>query len=215
MRAAGASERGRQHRARVFMSGVMFVLGFSLVFIILGVSAGTLGGFLLSGRVWLARIGGALVVLFGLTMLDIISIPQFQSTHGFNLSKYYDRRGTYAFSFLLGVVFGSGWTPCIGPVLGSILVLAGTGATAGSGALLLGVFSLGLAIPFLLIALGIGRAQEYANRYASKLGAITKIAGLLLIALGLLLIFDKLYILAPIGYRLLDIIGYDRLLNYL
>src|SRR3989344_249802 len=203
-------EKAKKARAKVFLNGVFFVLGFSAVFIILGLFAGTIGGFVAGGRLWFARIGGVLVILFGLTILNIIKIPQLLSEKKFSINANSERRGTYGFSFLLGTIFGSGWTPCIGPVLGSILVIAGSSATAGSGALLLAVFSLGLAIPFLLIALGIGRSQKFIDKYADKLGFVTKTGGLLIIGLGILLLTDKMYFLVSYGYKLLEFIHYDR-----
>jgi len=208
-------EKTSSQRSRVFFNGLFFVLGFSFVFIILGLFAGALGGFLDSGRIWFSRIGGALIILFGLLMLDIISIPQLSSEKKFGINANSKRRGTYGFSFLVGAIFGSGWTPCIGPILGSILIIAGSSATAGSGAILLGVFSLGLAIPFLLIALGVGRAQNLIDKYADKLGFITKIGGVLLIGLGILLLTDQMSLLISYGYRIFDFINYEALLNYL
>lgn len=208
-------EKKKKARAKVFINGVFFVLGFSAVFITLGLFAGTIGGFVAGSRLWFARIGGVLVILFGLTMLNIIKIPQLLSEKKFSINANSERRGTYGFSFLLGTIFGSGWTPCIGPVLGSILVIAGSSATAGSGALLLAVFSLGLTIPFLLIALGIGRSQKFIDKYADKLGFVTKIGGLLIIGLGILLLTDKMYFLVSYGYKLLEFINYDALINYL
>ncbi len=208
-------EKEKKARAKVFLNGLFFVLGFSAVFIILGLFAGTVGGFIHSGRLWFARIGGVLIIIFGLSMLNIVKIPQLLSEKKFSINANSKHRGTYGFSFFLGAIFGSGWTPCVGPILGSILVIAGASATAGSGAILLAVFSLGLAIPFLLIALGIGRSQKFIDKYADKLGFVTKIGGLLIIGLGILLLTDKMYFLVTYGYKFLEFINYDRLLNYL
>jgi cytochrome c-type biogenesis protein len=211
----GGGAEARRARAKVFLNGLFFVLGFSVVFIILGVFAGTLGGFVAESRIWVARIGGILVILFGLIMLEVFSIPWLNTERKFRINANTDRRGTYGFSFSLGAIFGSGWTPCIGPVLGSVLVLAGTSATAASGATLLAVFSLGLAIPFLVIALLIGRAQAFIDKHSGKLRIVTKIAALLIIGLGLLLLTDKMNLLITYGYQLFDFINYDKLLDYL
>lgn len=211
----GNKEKNKHARAKVFLNGLFFVIGFSVVFIILGLFAGTVGGFVASGRLWFARVGGILVIIFGLTMLNVIKIPQLLSEKKFAINANSERRGTYGFSFLLGLIFGSGWTPCIGPILGSILIIAGTSATAASGALLLAVFSLGLAIPFLLIALGVGKSQKFIDKYADKLGFVTKIGGLLIIGLGILLLTDKMYFLVSYAYKLLDFVHYDQLINYL
>ncbi|MFZ2523093.1 MAG: cytochrome c biogenesis protein CcdA [Minisyncoccia bacterium] len=211
----GDKDKVGKARVKVFLNGLFFVLGFSFVFISLGLFAGTIGGFVSSGRIWFSRIGGLAVILFGLVMLEVINIPSLTSEKKFQINPNSARRGTYGFSFFLGVVFGSGWTPCIGPILGSVLVIAGSSATAGSGAILLAAFSLGLAIPFLLIALGIGRAQKLIDRHADKLGFVTKIGGVLIIILGVFLLVDKMYLLASYGYKILEFFNYDSLMNYL
>jgi len=218
---SGSSIRGLSNKeqvrskAKVFTNGLFFVLGFSVVFVLLGLFAGTLGGIFMEGKVWLSRIGGLFVILFGLMMLEIISIPQLLSERKLNINPNTERRGTYSFSFLLGVVFGSGWTPCIGPILGSILILAGSSSTALGGALLLSVFSLGLAIPFLLIALGVSKAEKIIDRYSGKSGFITKIGGILLIFLGIALFTGRMNFFTAEVFQFLEFINYDRLMNYL
>jgi cytochrome c-type biogenesis protein len=218
---SGSSIRGLSNKeqvrskAKVFTNGLFFVLGFSVVFVLLGLFAGTLGCIFMEGKVWLSRIGGLFVILFGLMMLEIISIPQLLSERKLNINPNTERRGTYSFSFLLGVVFGSGWTPCIGPILGSILILAGSSSTALGGALLLSVFSLGLAIPFLLIALGVSKAEKIIDRYSGKLGFITKIGGILLIILGIALFTGRMNFFTAEVFQFLEFINYDRLMNYL
>lgn len=207
------SEVPSKARLRVFMLGVFFVLGFSAVFILLGVFAGSLGR-LLEGRAWVARAGGVLVMLLGLVNMGILSFSQLQMAHALGMRTPDHGRGSLWFSFVMGVVFASGWTPCIGPVLGSVLVLASTSATALSGAFLLGVFSLGLAVPFLLVALGVQKAHSIIESSAIWLAYAAKISGALLVILGVLLLLDKLYILAPMGYRMLDWVGYGRLMQY-
>ena len=211
----GDKEKVGKARIKVFLNGVFFVLGFSFVFITLGLFAGTIGGFISSGRIWFSRIGGLAVIVFGLLMLEVINIPGLTVEKKLKINPNSEKRGTYGFSFFLGAVFGSGWTPCIGPILGSILIIAGSSATAVSGAVLLAVFSFGLAIPFLLIALGIGRAQKLIDKYANKLGFVTKLGGVLIIILGILLLTNKMHLLVSYGYKLLEFINYDRLTNYL
>ncbi len=215
IRGLSNKETSTENKAKVFLNGLFFVLGFSVVFIILGLFAGVLGGIFMEGKIWLSRIGGALVIFFGLMMLDIISIPQLLSDKKFNINMNTEKRGTYGFSFLLGVVFGSGWTPCIGPILGSILVIASTSSTAFSGALLLSVFSLGLAIPFLLIALGVSRAEKFINKYIDKLNFISKIGGLLLVMLGIMLLTNRMTFFTQEVFKFLEFVNYDSLMNYL
>lgn len=219
---SGSSIRGlskvdaqKDNKAKVFLNGLFFVLGFSVVFILLGLFAGALGGIFMEGKLWLGRIGGLFVIFFGLLMLDIISIPSLLSEKKLSIDPHTERRGTYSFSFLLGVVFGSGWTPCIGPILGSILILAGSSSTAFSGALLLSVYSLGLAIPFLLIALGISKAEKIIDKYSSKMGFITKIGGMLLVILGIALFTGKMNFFTQEIFRFLEFINYDSLMNYM
>lgn len=211
----GDKDKLGKTRVKVFLNGFFFVLGFSFVFILLGLFAGTIGSFVFLSKVWFSRVGGLAVILFGLFMLGVINIPWLNKEKKFNINPNSEKRGTYGFSFFLGTVFGSGWTPCIGPILGSVLVLAGSSNTAFSGALLLSVFSFGLAIPFLLIALGIGRAQKLIDRYVSKIGIINKIGGILVILLGVLLLTDNMYFLVALGYKTLDFFNYDKIINYL
>ncbi|HRH27020.1 MAG TPA: cytochrome c biogenesis protein CcdA [Parcubacteria group bacterium] len=203
------------NRSKVFMNGLFFVLGFSLVFILLGLFAGALGGLFMEGKVWLSRIGGILVIFFGFLMLEILPTPTFLSDKKLNLHIDTEKRGTYGFSFLLGVIFGSGWTPCIGPILGSILVIASTSSTALSGALLLSVFSLGLGIPFLLIAIGVSKAEKIISKNIEKLWFVSKVGGLLLIILGFMLLTGKLNVFTEEVFEFLHFINYESLMNYL
>lgn len=202
-------------KARVFLNGIFFVLGFSFVFILLGLFAGALGSFLLTSKVWFTKIGGIAVVYLGLTMLEVLPTPSFLLNTGTKINLDNKKRGTYSFSFLLGIVFGSGWTPCIGPVLGSILIFAGGSGNLFTGAFLLSVFSLGLALPFLFIALGVDRAQKIINKYSSHLGFIQKAGGFIIILLGFLLLLDKMYFLTDFGFEFFDFMNYESLIKYL
>ena len=118
-------------------------------------------------------------------------------------------------SFILGLAFAFGWTPCVGPILGSILLLASTSTTALQGSLLLTVFSAGLAIPFLLIAIGIGSASSYIKNMSKYLNIVSVVGGLFLIFLGLLLVTGNIGLLTSYGYKIFQFINYDRLLDYL
>lgn len=118
-------------------------------------------------------------------------------------------------SFILGSAFAFGWTPCVGPILGSILLLASTASSALQGALLLTIFSAGLAVPFLLIAVGIGSASRYIKNISKYLNIISIIGGLFLIFLGVLLLTNKLGIWIAYLYRIFNFINYDKLLDYL
>ena len=118
-------------------------------------------------------------------------------------------------SLILGSAFGVGWTPCIGPILGSVLFLASTSATALEGALLLAIFSAGLAVPFLLIAIGIGSASQHIARIGRYLNAISFVGGVFLVFLGILLLTNNFALLVSWSFQLFRFINYDALLDYL
>lgn len=202
-------------RRKIFINGLFFIIGFSAVFIIMGTLVGFVGGSLLAPyRLWLSRIGGIFVVLFGLFMLNVLKLPFLQREFQIKTPALLGR-GRTANSFILGSAFAFGWTPCVGPILGSILLLASTSATALQGALLLSVFSLGLAVPFLVIAAGIGSASRYVNNLSRWLNVIFIIGGIFLIFLGILLLTGNIGLLISYGYRLFQFIDYDKLLDYL
>lgn len=187
-----------ENRRQTFAHGVAFVLGFSVVFIILGVAASALGGLLFSAREWIARVGGAIVVLFGLHTLGVINIPFLD----------YDTRRQYApragaglpASALMGVFFSAGWAPCVGPVLGAVLTLAVNGGSVATGAVLLSAYSLGLAIPFLLAALGVGSVTNLMRRHSKLIRGISIVTGVLLVIIGLMLMTGTLERLAQFGF---------------
>lgn len=176
-----------------FFHGIAFVLGFSFVFILLGAAASALGGVLYTLKPWIAKIGGLIVVLFGLHMTGI---------HRFRIMEY-DLRGQasldwkwgYVTSAMMGIFFSAGWSPCVGPVLGTILTLAMNGGSITKGVSLLSAYSLGLAIPFLLAALGIGWVTTILRRYGKIMRYIEILMGLLLIIVEIMLtlgIFEQI-----------------------
>ena len=204
----------RAARRKIFLNGLAFIIGFSLVFIIFGVLAGFAGTALAPYRIWLARIGGVLVILFGLFMLGFFKLPFFQTDKRIPIPKWLTL-GKPSSSLFIGGTFALGWTPCVGPILGSILLLAGTSGTAFTGGIMLTVFSIGLAIPFLLIALAFSKATTYIDRISKYLKAVSIVGGVFLILLGLLLATDNFGLTIQYGYELFDFINYDRLLEYL
>lgn len=211
-------EKAKKIRWKIFWNGFFFILGFSAVFIILGTLIGFLGSALAQYQIWLNRIGGILIILFGLFMLNVIKIPFLQAEHQLRAPSFLER-GKSSSSFILGSAFGIGWTPCVGPVLGAILALAASSATALQGALLLSVFSAGLAVPFLMIALGVGSAAQYIEKFSRYLRWVSIIGGLFLIFLGILLFRGKLGLLVSWGFQLMRFFGIDayeeRLLEFL
>lgn len=183
----------REIRKKVMLSTLAYVSGFSFVFILLGASASFLGSFM-AEYTWLIRyLGGAIVIIFGLHLLGVINIKKLNFERKIHLNqKPVHLMGT----FVIGMAFGAGWSPCIGPLLGSILIVAGSQDTVVKGMVLLGIYSAGLAIPFILISLFINRLLDIMRRATRVISYINKISGILLIVLGILLITDRFRILA-------------------
>lgn len=207
--------RAKAARRKIFLNGFAFILGFSVVFILFGVLAGFAGTALAPFRIWLARIGGVLIILFGLFMLGAFRLPFLQSAGSSLPIPKWLTLGKPSSSFFIGGTFALGWTPCVGPILGSILLLAGTSSTALQGGVLLAVFSLGLAIPFLGIAFAFSRAATFIEKISKYLKGISIVGGVFLIILGALLVTDNFGLTIQYGYELFDFINYEGLLEYL
>jgi len=210
----GGIEEAERNRGKVFWNGVAFIVGFSLVFILLGTIAGLVGSAFAPYQIWLTRIAGVSIIIFGLFMIGILKISFLNKEQHFKAPRIF-KRGNLAGSFLFGSAFSLGWTPCVGPILGSILLLASTGATALEGALLLAVFSLGLAIPFLIIAFSVSKSERYLQKIAKYLNIVSIIGGIFLIILGILVLTGNMSIFLSWSYQALEFIQYDRLLEYL
>jgi cytochrome c-type biogenesis protein len=178
---------GQESRARraVLLHGVLFVLGFTLVFVALGASATFLGSLLRWASRWVQVGGGVLLVLLGLYLLGLLRLPGAEREWRMHLA---DKPVGYLGTVLVGVTFGAGWTPCIGPVLGGILTLAGTSGSVGHGMGLLAAYSAGLAIPFLLATVLLERFLVGFKRMRRWLPWINRISGVLLLALGVLML---------------------------
>jgi cytochrome c-type biogenesis protein len=163
---------------------LLFVAGFSLVFVLLGASATALGGALKYYQTWIARAGGVLVILFGLLCLGVVKVGFLEQERRLQLQH---KPVGYLGSLLVGMAFGAGWTPCIGPVLGAILSLAATADSVSRGMLLLGVYSAGLAVPFLLAAVAVESFLEWFQRFRRFLPWVMRVSGALLIFVGILM----------------------------
>lgn len=179
-------ERLKKIRWKIFGNAIFYILGFSIIFILFGVAFSLLGKIVLI-RIWLQRIGGILIILFGLFLLGALKIKFLNAEKQIRVPKLF-QSANKTNSFGIGALFALGWSPCVGPLLGSILFLAAGSATVVQGTFLLGVFALGLAVPFLLTALLIGRAFAAFGRWGRALKIINAIAGIFLILLGILLI---------------------------
>ena len=200
-------------KRRIMANAIAYVLGFSVIFILLGLFAGFIGTFLAPWRDLLSRVGGAVIIIFGLTMLGFVHIPLLGSDKKIRLPKFLVL-GHPQSSFLIGVLFALGWSPCIGPILGTILLFASTSATAVQGAVLLAVFSFGLGLPFLLTALLINRAEGAFNRFAGFARILSLVGGIILVFLGALMLSGKMGLLLTWGFSLFN--GpYELLLQYM
>lgn len=196
-RAAGG-ESSANSRWITFSHGLVFVLGFSVVFISLGLAASALGGLLYDTRDWLAKIGGLVVIIFGLHMIGVFRIPFLE--YDTRVQKLPDARLGYLASFLMGIFFSAGWSPCVGPVLGAILTLALNGGDLAFGTVMLSAYSAGLAIPFLIAALGIGWVTTTLRRHGKTMRYVEIAMGVILIIVGLMLIFGVFNLLANYGF---------------
>lgn len=173
-------------RRRVaLIHAILFVSGFSLVFILLGASATALGRALNYYQVWLQRIGGVLIIGFGLLCLGVFNLRSLNQERRLHLER---KPVGYLGSALVGMAFAAGWTPCIGPVLGAILGLAATSADVTRGMLLLAVYSAGLALPFLIAAVAVDSFLEWFQRFRRFLPWVMRISGVMLVGVGLLLV---------------------------
>lgn len=170
-------------RLALMSAGLAFVLGFSTVFVALGAGASTIGAMLRAYQNELAFVAGLLIIAMGLNFLGIVRIPILSREARFSAGA---RPAGVLSAYLMGLAFAFGWTPCIGPVLGPILTLAGGRETVGEGALLLFVYSIGLGIPFLLAALFSGSFMRFLSRFRVHLGRVEKVIGGLLVIAGVL-----------------------------
>lgn len=189
------TENKAETRRKVILSTVFYVAGFSFIFILFGASASFLGG-IASQYAWIIRyLGGGIVIVFGLHLLGLINIKALNFEKRLHVQgKPLHLMGT----FVIGMAFGAGWSPCIGPMLGSILIVAGNQDTVLKGILLLAVYSAGLALPFLILSFFIHSILDIMKRTTKLIGIINKASGILLIVIGLLLIFDKFRLLGAL-----------------
>jgi cytochrome c-type biogenesis protein len=173
-------------RRRVaLLHALLFVLGFSLIFMLLGASATALGRALNYYQQWLQRIGGVLIILFGLVCLGVIRLSVLNQERRLQLEH---KPVGFLGSAVVGMAFGAGWTPCIGPVLGAILGLAATTQDLSRGLLLLGMYSAGLAVPFLLAAAALEAFLDWFQRFRRYLPWVMRLSGALLVLVGLLMV---------------------------
>ena len=217
----GEIQRGERDKAsskkaarRILLNALMFVLGFSIIFISLGMFAGLLGGVLGPWRGVLSRGAGLVVILFGLTMMGLVRLEFLLKERRISLPTFLTV-GRPESSLFIGALFALGWSPCVGPILGTVLLYASARATAFQGALLLGVFSLGLGIPFVLSALLVSRAGSAFLRFAPALAMLSRLGGAALVVFGFLLLTGTLGVLIPSQFIETHLLGSSWFLMHL
>lgn len=198
---SSAGQSAPRTRGVVLRHAAAYVAGFSLVFIALGVALGAVGvfagslDFISQNRFWMVRIGGVLLVLLGLQQLGWISVPFLNRTRRADLSS--GTPGSLPSSFLVGLSFGAGWSPCVGPILGAILTMAAGQQSIEQATLLLTAYSLGMAIPYMLTAFAVGTAPGIIRSLNSRMAMVTTISGAVMIGVGAIMvlgIFEQIFI---------------------
>ncbi|MGH7410284.1 MAG: cytochrome c biogenesis CcdA family protein [Candidatus Methylomirabilis sp.] len=184
--------KGPKARRAIAVNALLFILGFSAVFIVLGASFSLLGQLLLGSIDLVRKAAGILIILFGLFIAGILKLPFLMRERRLQLQG---RPAGYLGAVLVGAAFGAGWIPCVGPILGSVLTLAGTSETAGRGMVLLTAYSLGLGVPFLLSALALNAFNKFFQRFRPYMRIMEVGAGLLLVLVGVLLFTGYLTLL--------------------
>ncbi len=185
-------------RIRTLGHALAFVAGFTIVFVLLGASAGEFGSLLREYQVWIARVGGVLVIVLGLQMLGVVRIPFLMMD---TRTHVRGRERTFFTSGLVGIAFAAGWSPCIGPVLAGILALASQQHDVLGAAGLLFVYSIGLAVPFILTAAGIGVVLPLLDKLKRWMRVIERVAGVFMIGVGIVLATNSFLVIAGWFYQ--------------
>jgi cytochrome c-type biogenesis protein len=183
----------QRSRRIALVHSLLFITGFTIVFLTLGATATVLGRVLLQHRDWVGRIGGVLVIVLGLYLLGVFNIGLFARERRVHIAN---KPLGYLGTVVVGMAFAAGWTPCIGPILGAVLTYTASSADLNRGLLLLLAYSLGLAVPFLLAALMIDRFMSLFQRFRGSLIWMSRISGALLIAVGVLMITGSMTVMS-------------------
>ena len=182
-----------QDKTNVLIKTILFSIGFSVVFIILGATASAIGNILLFLSNELRIAAGIIIILFSLQMLGVLNLNFLNQEKRLETKSYKDN---YAFPLVVGAAFAFGWTPCIGPVLGSILALSATEASIGAGVLLLSFYSLGLAIPFILSGYYMSKFLTTRKGFSKYYGVVTKTGGVILLLTGILIATNQIQVIS-------------------
>ncbi len=179
----------KKSRIEMIRVMLMYIAGFSLIFVLLGASAGGIGSLLREHTRPLQFVGGIAMVIFGLEFVGLLNLRLLSINSSPKLPKW-TNSFEYFRSFFIGILFAITWTPCVGPILGGILSLAAASATSANGAVLLLAYSLGISVPFVLVSLTLSSAPFYLRKYRKTFNSLSKFAGFILIVFGLLLVTD-------------------------
>jgi cytochrome c-type biogenesis protein len=202
-------------RRRVVKNSILFVLGFSCIFILFGILAGVVGGYVGPLRTVLTKVGGVLISVFGLLTLGVIRPNALVKEYRVHMPSWL-RVGTPSASFALGASFAFGWTPCIGPILATVLLFASSTDTLAQGALLLCVFSIGFSIPFVALAYMISQATRFVERISPYIRTVSMVGGMFMVFLGVFLVVGDLSYLTSWIFRVLGALDYEsHLLRFL
>ena len=183
------SDGNKSFRMTTLSHTLLFILGFSIVFILMGLTATAIGKALFAYQKFIRIGGGALIILFGLIMSGILKVGFMEKDHRLNLHA---KKATYFGSFLVGVTFAAAWTPCAGPIFGTILVVAGTEGNVLEGVKLLSLYSMGIGVPFIITGLAMHTFLAYFNRFKKAMAHVNMIAGGLMILVGIMIITDSM-----------------------
>jgi cytochrome c-type biogenesis protein len=187
-----ASERVKFKKA-IVLNALLFIAGFSTVFIAFGASASFIGDIFTIYNEFIRKVGGVLVVVFGLYLLGILNLNFLKIEHRY---QFRNRPTGYVGSFVIGIAFAAGWTPCVGPVLGGILMYAATTESLLNGVLLLSFYSLGLGLPFLITALGVDKFLAYFKNVRAYLWGVSTVSGIFLIIVGIMIYANSMTLIS-------------------
>jgi len=197
-----APQADRRVRWRIVFNSLAFIFGFSVVFVSLGASAGFLGSIFLGYRSFIRVLGGILIIFVGVYLTGLLKIPLLDRYLQFQLNHLRDKPAGYLGSVLIGITFAVAWTPCVGPILGAILTLAGTSAEVEKGMFLLATYAAGLAFPFFLSAIALNSFFQFFTSFRRYVQRVHMGAGFLLIVVGILLVTDYITLLNIYAIRL-------------
>ena len=186
------------NRKATFIHSLLFVLGFSVIFILLGASASFLGQFFRQYEIWIARVGGLVIIVLGLHLSGVFKITPLMREKRMHFNN---KPAGYIGTFGVGMAFGAGWTPCIGPILGAILTYGFSQDTMWAGVGLLTVYSAGLAIPFLIASLALDSFLQAFKKFRRWIPVVEKASGIMLVLLGILLLTGKFTVLTAVLAR--------------